>query len=272
MRDELEEFAGGAFSINADATITLPAAHIQSSIGISPYAPRIDVFARIADDVTQPRHAESIVADMASTWPGIQLVLDDTELHAAHLIDAETYSRDQLFAGLHVWFEFIDRGLPEIHRRLHPEPRRVAPISPVRHGSSVIVEQLTFRSPPRAASETRLPTGATGGYIHVGKPIRKQVNQHVSVHDCRCESEHSLSFPVHTSRGIRAERGIDLAPINRGAAVCARDLGHDTESCRDAQLADRIPCCVHDAIPHTKLRKTFGRCIGRGRAGRDQEL
>ncbi len=127
VRDELEEYAGGAFSINGDATITLPTAHIQSSIGVSPYAPRIDIFARIADDITRLRHAESIVADMASTWSGIQLVLDGTELYAAHLIDAETYSRDQLFAGLHHWFDFIDRGLPEIHRRLHLEPRQVHP-------------------------------------------------------------------------------------------------------------------------------------------------
>ncbi|MGV9714272.1 TY-Chap domain-containing protein [Gordonia sp. NPDC003424] len=120
LLDELETYAGGAFDVNRDATIPLPTTQITSSIGVSPYAPRIDIFARIASNVTDRHHAESIVTDMAAAWPDIQLVLDRSDLYAAHLIDAETFSRDRFFAGLHHWFAFIDVGLPEIHRRLVP--------------------------------------------------------------------------------------------------------------------------------------------------------
>ncbi|MFW0793331.1 hypothetical protein AAFP30_05925 [Gordonia sp. CPCC 205515] len=125
MRDligsEIEGRTGGHFPSRTDGTIFLPTTHIASSIGVSHDDPRIDIFACLATDVTGTPHLECILAEVRRAWPSIELVVSDDDLYAAHLVDAEIFSHDRVYTGLITWFDFIDNGLPDLDRRLHPE-------------------------------------------------------------------------------------------------------------------------------------------------------
>ncbi|MCR5980002.1 hypothetical protein GDN83_20045 [Gordonia jinghuaiqii] len=157
VRDELETYAGGTFTIRPDATIALPTAHIDSAIGISLDEPRIDIFGKVLVDA-HPRFTDTLIADLATRCPTIELVLDDAHLWAVRSISAVAFHRHRLFLGLSDWLDFIDRELP----RMGPterEPLSTRVIRPATRGRDKPVNRQPLLRPRTRSGEQRSSRG-----------------------------------------------------------------------------------------------------------------
>lgn len=147
VKHDIETWFGGHLPLRADGTLQLPTGPVEASIGVSHEEPRIDVFARVATDM-HPRFADTVVADVATRHPGVQLVLDGADLFAVRSISAVAYHRARLFIGLHDWFTFVDTALPTALRPLRD--RRTAARRIPSRGARLVNRVPSLRPPASA--------------------------------------------------------------------------------------------------------------------------